>query len=291
MLTVRTEALWHVCILLILFLVLYLYISPHWVRHNQDKRCSFVPSLWRVSDINWLPLWLVYSTEALKRHRQFAFFIPSEGIHTCRQCLLHVLHRCYDNRRCLNPAHPLLIYSCAFADVAHLLSYKVSPCSSQVSAHVHVPTLTAMFPCLLSLRALSDWFHHKIVLSSHPLKLWSHRYVCAAIAVRGTELFTSSSCSYSLTPDVVLYPFFLALLIYSPSIPGLSLIPTFFHPPVLALPPPASLCLLSSSSHSSSISHPPSPSPRHSFSPSLHSVSPQYCQPSGDSQPSLLFIY
>lgn len=232
------------------------------MRHNQDKRCSFVPSPWRVSDINWLPLWLVYSTEALKRHRQFAFFIPSEGIQTCRQCLLHELHRCYDNCRCLNPAHTLLLYSCAFADVAHLLSYKVSPCSSQVSAHVHVHRRTVMFPCLLSLRALHDWFHHKIVLSSQPLKLWSHRYVCAAIAVRGTELFTSSFCSYSLAPDVVLYPFFLALLIYSPSIPGLSLIPTFFHPPVLALPtntppPTTSLCLLSSSSHSSSISHPP----------------------------------
>lgn len=77
--------------------------------------------------------------------------------------------------------------------------------------------------------------------------------------MRGTELFTSSSFSYSLTPDVTLYPFFLALLISSPSIHTLCLIPTFFHPPVLALscPPPASLCLLASSSHFSSISHPP----------------------------------
>lgn len=73
--------------------------------------------------------------------------------------------------------------------------------------------------------------------------------------MRGTELFTSSSFSYSLTPDVTVYPFFLALLISSRSIHGLSLIPTFFHPPVLALSclPP----LHSASSHFSSISHPP----------------------------------
>lgn len=181
-------------------------------------------------------------------------------------------------------------WSTAFADVTHLLSYKVS---SQVSVHVHVHGLAVMFPCLLSLRALCDWFHHKTVLSSRPLKLWSHRYVCAAIAVRGTELFTSSSFSYSLTTDVILYPFFLALLISSRSIHSLSLIPTFFHPPVLrlvffplphsaaSLPPLTPLLFLS----------PPSPSPRHSSSTSLHSISLQYCQPSGDSQPSLLFIY
>lgn len=118
----------------------------------------------------------------------------------------------------------LLVYSCAFADVAHLLSYKVSPHSSQVSMHMHVRTLAAMFPCLLSLRALWDWFHHKTVLSSRPLKLWSHRYV----------LFSSSSFSFSLTADVILYPFFLALLISSRAT-SLSLIPTFFHPPVLTL--------------------------------------------------------
>lgn len=35
--------------------------------------------------------------------------------------------------------------------------------------------------------------------------------------MRGTELFTSSSFSYSLTTDVVLYPFFLTLLISSRS--------------------------------------------------------------------------
>lgn len=79
--------------------------------------------------------------------------------------------------------------------------------------------------------------------------------------MRGTELFTSSSFSYSLPADVTLYPFFLALLISSRSIHTLCLIPTFFHPPVLALSclfsPPASLCLLASSPHFSSISHPP----------------------------------
>lgn len=91
-----------------------------------------------------------------------------------------------------------------FTDVAHLPSYDVSPHSSQVSVHMHVHTLTLMFPCVLSLRAPRDWFRHKSVLSSRPLKLWSHRYVCAAIAVCGTELFTSSSFSYSLAPDVVL---------------------------------------------------------------------------------------
>lgn len=139
---------------------------------------------------------------------------------------------------------------------------------------------------LASVRSVID-FTIKL-LSSRPLKLWSHRYVCAAIAVRGTELFTSSSFSYSLTTDVILYPFFLALLISSRSIHSLSLIPTFFHPPVLRLvffPLPHSaltpLLFLS----------PPSPSPRHSSSTSLHSISLQYCQPSGDSQPSLLFIY
>lgn len=142
--------------------------------------------------------------------------------------LLHVLYHCYDSCRCLNLNHILLVYTCAFADVAHLLSYKVSTHSSQVSMHVHVHTLAVMFLCLLSLRALCDWFHHKSVLSSRPLKLWSHRYVCAAIAVRGTELFTSSSFSYSLTPDVLLYPFFLALLISSRSIHSLSLILPFF---------------------------------------------------------------
>lgn len=287
MLTAGAEALWCVC----LPLVVYLYIFPYWLRHNQDKRCSSVPSPWRVSDINRLPLRLVYSAETLKR--QFAFF-PSEGIQTCASRLLHVLHLCYDNFRCLNRVQMQPVDSRAFADVTHLPSYKVNPCSSQVSAHVLAPAV--MLPCLLSLGARCDWFRHKSVLSSHPLKLWSHRYVCAAIAVRGTELFTSSSFSYSLPADVTLYPFFLALLISSRSIHTLCLIPTFFHPPVLALS-----CLFSPLPHSASslppltsllfLTPPPSPSPCHSFSTSLHSISLQYCQPSGDSQPSLLFIY
>lgn len=66
------------------------------------------------------------------------------------------------------------------------------------------------------------------MLSSRPLKLWSHRYVCAAIAVRVTELFTSSSFSYSLTTDVVLCPFFLTLLISSRSTTVSALILPFF---------------------------------------------------------------
>lgn len=65
--------------------------------------------------------------------------------------------------------------------------------------------------------------------------------------MRGTELFTSSSFSYSLPADVTLYPFFLALLISSRSIHTLCLIPTFFHPPVLALS-----CLFSPLPHSAS---------------------------------------
>lgn len=151
-----------------------------------------------------------------------------------------MLCRCYDSCRCVSRVHMLLVCSCAFADVAHLLSYKVSSHSSQVSVHVHVHMLAGMFLRRLSLCALCDWFHHKTVLSSRPLKLWSHRYVCAAIAVRGTELFTSSSFSYSLTTDVTLYPFFLALLISSRSTTVSTVFLPFFHPPVLALS-----CLLS----------------------------------------------
>lgn len=56
--------------------------------------------------------------------------------------------------------------------------------------------------CVFSASTLPDWFHHKIMLSSHPLKLWSHRYVCSICSawhwIIHFLLFLSHSfCSHS----------------------------------------------------------------------------------------------
>lgn len=102
--------------------------------------------------------------------------------------------------------------------------------------------------------------------------------MCAAIAVRGTELFTSSSSSSILLALLILYCIlsFLVVLISSSAIFPfcLSLIHALASLSFYLL---CSLCLLllsffslhcSSSSHSTSISHPPSPPPP--SVPSLH---------------------
>lgn len=107
--------------------------------------------------------------------------------------------------------------------------------------------------------------------------------MCAAIAVRGTELFTSSSFSYTrlaLAPHFILYPFFpcppnfLSILLFSlfVSVLFMHYLHFFFFLPLVLTPSSVAVFFFlpcSSSSHSSSISQPPHPPPPHSFSPSL----------------------
>lgn len=73
---------------------------------------------------------------------------------------------------------------------------------------------------VLSDSTFPDWFHHKSMLSSHPLKLWSHRYVCSNCRVWRWIihffLFLSHTC-FALTPHFNSIFLFLVFLISSPS--------------------------------------------------------------------------
>lgn len=107
--------------------------------------------------------------------------------------------------------------------------------------------------------------------------------MCAAIAVRGTELFTSSSFSYTrlaLATHFILYPFFpcppnfLSILLFSLFVSVLFMHYLHFFFFTFSAHSVFCCCLFfflpcSSSSHSSSISQPPHPPP-----PFLLSVSP-----------------
>lgn len=100
--------------------------------------------------------------------------------------------------------------------------------------------------------------------------------MCAAIAVRGTELFTSSSFSYTrlaLAPHFILYPFYPSIFPFRLRL--IHALPSFFFFFTFSAHSVFCCCLFfflpcSSSSHSSSISQPPHPP----TPPFLLSVSP-----------------
>lgn len=196
---------------------------------------------------------------------------------------------------------------CGWSKIGWTHLFSLTHTHTQTYSHIYVQLRI----CVFSGSTLPDWFHHKIVLSSHPLKLWSHRYVCSNCSAC-TELFTSSSFShtrFSLTlvslSLLILYCILSSpvLLISSLSFcfpflsPSYSCV-SFISPPLVLTLSPSSfiagflsvlLFLLSSSSHSSSpFSPPPLPFP---LSISSLSISLQHCQPWGESKPSLLFIY
>lgn len=143
--------------------------------------------------------------------------------------------------------------------------------------------------CVFSSSTFPDWFHHKILLSSHPLKLWSHRYVCSIVCrawhwiIHLLLLFLlHSPCSHSsfhAASPPSYPPNFLSILIFSLFVSPFfklwcSLCRLYFFSTSFA--PPLTILLF--------LNPPP-----HIHS--LHLQSLQYCQPWGKSQPSLLFIY
>lgn len=151
---------------------------------------------------------------------------------------------------------------------------------------------------VLSDSTFPDWFHHKSMLSSHPLKLWSHRYVCSNCRVWRWIihffLFLSHTC-FALTPHFNSIFLFLVFLISSPSFrppppPFVSILPMHGFNSLSPSSSPSVFPFLPPHAPASFFSSHSQPSLSHSLC--LLSLSLLlYCQPLGKSQPSLLFIY
>lgn len=166
----------------------------------------------------------------------------------------------------------------------------------------HVPycklndTLTHVMRLCVLRSTFPDWLHHKIVLSSHPLKLWSHRYVCSNSSTWRwiIHLFFFISrlfCSQFSFYTVSFFPFLLisSLQFCFPFLSWLFWCLFVISVPVVLTLSPLLLfflLFLLSSSHVFFSGTPP-------LCPSLSplSISLQLCQPWGNSQPSLCFIY
>lgn len=149
----------------------------------------------------------------------------------------------------------------------------------------HTYTHVQWCVCVFSDSAFSDWFHHKTVLSSHLLKLWSHRYVCSNCSAWHWIIHLLLFLFHlARAPHFILYSFFSCrphfLFCYFPFLSQSYSCISFslFLPLVLTLSSVAVFPPLhcSSSSHSTSISHPPSPPPP--SIPSLH-LSSLYLSP------------
>ena len=252
-----------------------------------------------MSDINQLPCWLPgclagwWRRDGVKRHMLSRESLLVSGTRTGTYSL---------------PCTRVLASICAVSAVvwASAQTVRISQIKwTHTHTHTHTHTYSDVSVCSPALPS-PDWFRHKIVLSSHPLKLWSHRYVCSNCSVWHwiihlllflshsprshssfyTVSFLSTSSWAPLPPSPVLPLRLMRLLHFSTSQCSLCLhlllLLLFLLPSFLL-----SLFFLSATSPPHSLSLLSLPL---SLSLSL-SLALQYCQPWGESQPSLLFIY
>lgn len=206
------------CLSFISFNLILLYISPYWVRQHDDQDNCSVPSLWCMSDIKQLPSLACFKCRVPKRHSHFIICFPVTFKHEC--------------------------------DVQYIVHVKNAFC---IVHHAH----RRLWRCVCSDSTFPDWFHYKIVLSIHPLKLWSHRYVSSICSMWHWIIhllpFLLLALSWFYTVSFLLCPpNFLSTLLLSIFVSVLFI--PFFHPLLLTL---SSLYPHSASSHSSSISQPP----------------------------------
>lgn len=111
--------------------------------------------------------------------------------------------------------------------------HKTEPAGSMKLSKWNIHTDCKMSVCSHT-STLADWFHHKIMLSSLRLKLWSHRYVCSICSVWHWIihfLFCLSHCFWSGSSGLP-FPYLFNFLLLLPTFP-FCLHPAHAYPPNL----------------------------------------------------------